>query len=105
MKRIDKYSLEECRDKFFEEHKNIRNENPGLTEAGGIYVFVAFCNEEIKTIPRIATITTAEEYDEAEKEKNKICAETNYGCINCRLRDDEKSCMSMYLAEEIEVKG
>lgn len=59
-------------------------------------------NKEIKTKPRIATINTAEEFEDAKNTYNEACG--GY-CENCKYKRGRfANCWSNYLAEEIEVE-
>lgn len=59
-------------------------------------------NKEIKTKPRIATINTAEEFEDAKNAYNEACG--GY-CENCKYKRGRlANCWSNYLAEEIEVE-
>lgn len=98
MKRINKYELEELKYKFATKNKIGQD----AMTTYWLDEFVNYCNEEIKTVSRVATINTAEDLFKAEQEISKFC-KSNY-CDTCKNNSKEHLCIVMYLAEEIEVK-
>lgn len=98
MKRIDKYGLEKCGNKYI---GNFGRYDQAKAEDLLISDFVDFCNEEIKTVPRIATINTIEEYEKLLDGRTKLCMKTE--CLNCEFCGS-KDCTTAFLGEEIEVE-
>lgn len=63
-------------------------------------------NQEIKTVPRIATINTVEELGKAREDYKDYC-EKQYNCAKCKYDASgaTASCFANYLAEEIETEA